>query len=129
MERKAVRGHLIVAIRKISRYNYLVRVGYTKRTIEQWLKHYRKDGFRKCHLHLVTTFNGTLFQAREVLLHQIAARLERDNVKVMAHGESDYAYIVSSKKAIIALLKELENQITVKETPVEVQSTYRCLIM
>lgn len=138
MEEKILKGQLFVAMRKDrSKRGFIIRVGYSRRDLDHWLSCYRHEGFRKCHIHSLTVINRTtshvsLEGARELLLLNIAQKLEQQHVKVFQLGELEYSYRVISKKPIRELLLEYDGKLIIEsQQPPEPkeEQTSRCIVM
>lgn len=90
------------------RKRFLFRIGFTCRGPEAWLKKYRHEGFRKCHVREVEIPKGrNVEQCREELLKLIAQQLEAFDVTVDKHGDSNYCYVISNRKPVNRLLNDI----------------------
>lgn len=129
-----MRGKLYVAIKKHNN-GYMFRVGYSKRGLYRWLKTYKDEGFKTCHVHEISVVKcqgKTLKDARELLLYKIAVYLEQQHAIIDHIGEyKQYAYLVNRKKYIREAVQSVGNVLIwdeVKNEP-KAEPAKTCIVM
>lgn len=130
-----VKGVICVAIQKLSKNDYVIRIGCTRRSGEYWLSRYRSEGFKKKGLYVVPIVNETdnkftLEQYKEMFIYDLAGRLEEANINV--EKVTDYKYRLRNIKVVKQYLSEhVEGYIIPREEKDEENKTYRslCLMM
>lgn len=130
-----VNGIICLAIQKVGKHDYIIRIGCTRRSGDYWLSRYKSEGFKKKGLNVIKIINETdskftLEQYKEMFIYDLADRLENANVNVTKL--TDYKYRLHNIKVIKQyLLEHSEGYIIPKEEKDDENKTYRsvCSIM